>query len=411
MPLEKFSPEDDIFDDEEVLRGSHKPDVLPERDEQLKQYQDALKPVIKGSRPKNIFLVGQAGVGKTAGTELVTSRFTADQEEYDHVHAEFVYLNCKPLSNSYRVAANLVNKFRDEDDQIVPTGYPRDMIYDMLYDEFRDLDATHVIIILDEVDSIGGDDEILYELPRCNDHEIDPEKIYVGVIGISNDFTFQDGLSGRVKDSLCEEEIHFPPYDSNQLRTILAQRAEKAFHDDVLEDDVIPLCAAFAGQESGSARHALDLIYKSGELARSEGASEVTEEHVRQAEPLVRKDKIRNELERLPNQSHLTLYAVYALHAHDELPARTGRIYSEYKYAASTIAADQKTDRTIKNRLSQLALKGFVSQTRENRGEEGGRFDLYELGDVDVELVEEVLKNIDRFDELFTSGTPHIPVS
>lgn len=401
MGLKKFSPEDDIFVDEEVLRDSHTPEVLLERDEQLEQYQNALKPVIKGSRPKNIFLVGQTGVGKTVATKLIREQFSKDQEEYDHVDAEFLYLNCKKLSNSYRVAANLVNKFRDDENQITPTGYPRDMIYDMLYDELRDLDSTHILIILDEIDSVGDDDEILYELPRCNDNEIDPDDIYVGVIGISNDFTFRDNLSARVKDTLCEEEIHFPPYDANELRTILEQRADKAFVDGVLEDDVIPLSAAFAGNESGSARQALDFLYKAGDLARQEDTPRVSEDHVRRAEPLVKENKIKQELEKLPSQSHLTLYAVMMLHASDQLPAKSADIYREYRRAAKQIDADVKTDRTIRDRLSQLKLKGFLSKTRENRGEEGGRFDLYDFGDVDPELIHSVLIEADRLNELF----------
>ncbi|GAA5061620.1 hypothetical protein GCM10025751_48120 [Haladaptatus pallidirubidus] len=74
-------------------------------------------------------------------------------------------------------------------------------------------------------------------------------------------------LNARVKDSLCDEEIHFPPYDANQLRNILKQRAEKAFRDGILDGDTIPLCSAFSAEESGSARQALKLLYKAGDLA------------------------------------------------------------------------------------------------------------------------------------------------
>lgn len=46
------------------------------------------------------------------------------------------------------------------------------------------------------------------------------------------------------------EEIHFPPYDANQLINILRQRTKKAFRADILNGDVVPLCSAFATQES-----------------------------------------------------------------------------------------------------------------------------------------------------------------
>ncbi|MCU4744245.1 orc1/cdc6 family replication initiation protein [Natronoglomus mannanivorans] len=402
MALDEFTPADHIFENEEVLRDSHRPDELLERDEQLSEYQAALKPVIKGTRPKNIFLVGQTGVGKTVGTKLIREQFNKDQQKYDHIDVNFVYLNCKKLSNSYRVAANLVNKFRPEDDQITTTGYPRDMIYNMLYRELRNTDHTHVIIILDEIDSIGNDDGILYELPRCNDNEeVPPEDTYVGVIGISNDFTFRDNLSARVKDSLCEEEIHFPPYDAEELARILEHRAENAFVDDVLDSSVPRLCGALAGQESGSARYALNLLYKAGDLARSEGTPRVSEDHVRRAEPLVKENKIRRELERLPSQSHLTLYAVLALHNKDKLPARSLTIYNAYQTAAEEVVSDVKTQRTIRDRLGALQLKGFLTMTRENRGEGGGRYDLYDFGEIEISMIRDVLANTDRIDELF----------
>jgi len=203
-----------------------------------------------------------------------------------------------------------------------------------------------------------------------------------------------------VKDSLCEEEIHFPPYNATELSRILEYRAENAFHDDVLDVSVTKLCGAIAGQESGSARYALNLLYKAGDLARKEGTPRVSEDHVRRAEPIVKENKIQRELELLPNQSHLTLYAVYRLHEQDDLPARSLAIYDKYRTAAEEINAPVKTQRTIRDRLGELQLKGFLQASRENRGEGGGRYDLYSFGDVDVNMIRDVLENT-RVEDLF----------
>lgn len=145
-----------------------------------------------------------------------------------------------------------------------------------------------------------------------------------------------------MKGSLCDEEIHFPPYDANELGNILKQRASKALHDttasqldngafelssDILEDDVIPLCAAFAAQDSGSARQALKLLYKAGDMTRDEESDCITEEHVRRADEAVERDKVREELGRLPTQSKLTLYGLLLLEQESALPAKRNRIY------------------------------------------------------------------------------------
>lgn len=402
MGLERFTAEDPIFVDEDVLRDSHRPEGLIERDQELTEYQSSLKPVIKGARPRNIFLYGQTGVGKSVATQMVMDRLREDQQQYDYLDVEVVDIVCKNLSSSYQVVVKLVNQFRDFEDKIPTTGYPPDTVYEFLWEHLREVEATHVLFVLDEVDAIGNDDDILYQLPRSNDNgNVPPEETKVGVIGISNNFTFRDNLSARVKDSLCDEEIHFPPYDANQLRNILYQRAEKAFVDGVLEEDVVPLCAAMAGQESGSARQALKLLFKAGDLARSRDMTEVTEDLVREAEPLVKGGQVENELESLPTQSHLTLYAILKLHERDELPAKSSDVYQVYQQGAEFINADVKTDRTIRDRLSQLKLKGFLEVEEHNEGPKGGSYYLYEFGDIRPEMIREVLEDSMRLEELF----------
>ena len=401
MGLEPFSADDPIFTKESVLRDTYTPDGLVERDRELSEYQNALKPVIKGEDPKNIFLYGQTGVGKTIATEMILDRLEKDQEKYDYLDISTISILCKGLNSSYQVSVKLVNEFREPSEKIPPTGYSPDAVLSMLWQHLRDVDATHVLIVLDEIDSIGNDDDILYQLPRANSNgNVPPEETKIGVIGISNDFTFRDNLSARVTDSLAEEEIHFPPYDSTQLGNILESRAEKAFQDGVLDGDVIPLCAALSGQESGSARQALKLLYKAGDIARSRDEETVTVDHVQEAEPLVQAGKVEDELEALPTQSHLTLYAVLRLAERDELPSKSHQIYEAYQQAASAIDADVKTDRTIRDRLSQLSLKGFLDVEERNKGSQGGSYYLYDL-DIREELVREVLEREDRTAALF----------
>lgn len=402
MGLEPFSRDDQIFKDEDVLRDSYRPENLLEREKQLKEYQKSLKPVIKGARPRNIFLYGQSGVGKTIATKLVLNRLQKDAKNYDNLSIRVIESNCKNLNNSYQTAVKLVNQFRTQEDKIPATGYPADSVYGFLYEHIRQLKETHVLFVLDEVDGIEDNDDILYELPRANDNEnVSIKDTKVGVIGISNKFTFRDNLSARVKDSLCDEEIHFTPYDANQLGSILKQRAEKAFIENVIESGVIQLAAAMAGQESGSARQALKILFTAGDLARSQDDQKVKEEHVRDAEPLVKESQIKNELQSIPTQSHLTLYSLLLLEKQGNLPAKSSKIYDCYKIAAERIGSDVKTNRTVRNRLSQLKLKGFLTVEEKNRGSRGGSYFLYSFGDVRPNMVESVLQDVDRMEELF----------
>ena len=400
MSLPRFESGDEIFLDEDVLRDSHTPETLIERDEELQEYHAALKPVANGSRPRNIFVYGQTGVGKTVATKLILNQLQSDVEH----EIDVTWLTCKSLDSSYQVAAHLVNEFREPDNQINTSGYPTGQIYQMLWKEMESVDASHCLIVLDEIDSIGSDDGLLYEVPRANDNgSVDVDATKIGVIGISNNFVFRDNLSARVKDSLCDVEVHFPPYDANELQSILRQRAELAFIDSVLDDGVIELCGALAGQESGSARHALSLLYQAGDLARQDGSEQVEERHVRDADPMIRENKVQRELESLPTQSHLTLLAVLLLARQDDLPARSNDIYDVYRDAAERVGADVKTSRTIRDRLSELSLKGFLEAEERNQGLAGGSFFEYRWGGVEMDVVESVLQESSTVGDLIQS--------
>lgn len=399
----RFAQRGDVFADEDVLRDDYTPDELIERDEEMDDYEEALQPTVNGAQPRNIFVYGETGVGKTLATRMILDELAEDQDHFDDVHIEVVWINCKDHT-SYQAAAHLVNKLRpDQKKKVSTSGHPRATIHRMLWEHIDDLEATHVLFVLDEVDSLGADDELLYQIPRASSNE-KVNDTEVGLIGISNNFKFRENLSARVQSSLCEHEIHFKPYDATQLRAILTQRAEKAFVDSVLTDDVIPLTAAFAGQDTGSARHALDILYKAGSLARKEDSDVVAEGHVRRASEQVERGVIEEELRALPTQSHLLLYALTILSKSNETPARRTRIYEVYEAVADRIDADKKASRTIHNRLSQLSLKGFLKVTEQNEGLSGGKHYDYEL-DVKREIVEDILLDNSRLDEVMIDQT------
>ncbi|MFC4552125.1 MULTISPECIES: Cdc6/Cdc18 family protein [Halorussus] len=407
-----------IFENKEVLRPSYTPHELPHRKDQINNMATILVAALRGETPSNILIYGKTGTGKTASAKFVSKELESTSQKYD-VPCNVEYINCEVTDTQYRVLAQLANKFiennreyladriaeledlreavddgaatlddtefdsleavdarigeleadRDEMESVPMTGWPTDRVYSTFF-EAVDYEERVVVIMLDEIDKLvekSGDDT-LYNLSRMNS-ELDNSR--VSIIGISNDLKFTDFLDPRVKSSLGEEEIVFPPYDANQLRDILQHRADVAFKADALSDDVIPLCAAFAAQEHGDARRALDLLRTAGELAERDQADGVNEKHVRKAQEKIELDRVVEVVRTLPTQSKLVLFSIISLEKNGVHNINTGEVYNIYKRLCEEIDADVLTQRRVTDLISELDMLGIVNAVVVSKGRYG----------------------------------------
>ena len=389
-----FTRDTEIFRNEDMLREDYQPDSISGRQSVLTEYKTALQPVVNGAQPRNVFLYGKTGVGKTAVSRYLLDQLQRDTAQYDDVDLSVFWLNCTNLSSSYQVAVNLVNTIRNDNDQISTTGYPQQRVFDILYEELDAVGGT-VLLVFDEIDHIGTDDEILYEIPRArSNNELSSAK--PGVIGISNDFGFRDDLSPKVKDTLCEEEIHFSPYNAPELEEILRRRADGALYDDATGPGVISLCAATAAQDTGSARQALDLLYKAGEIARSNDEQRIVESDVHAAREKLEQSQIEQGIRELTRHGHFALVATLHLALEGDTPARVRDIYPQYRAIATRSEADPLVRRRMHDHLADLAMLGILDRYGRNEGRSGGQYYEYEFS-VDLDLV---LEAVEEFETL-----------
>ncbi|EMA23857.1 MULTISPECIES: orc1/cdc6 family replication initiation protein [Haloarcula] len=371
-----FSPTSTIFEQREALLEEWTPEELVGRDEELQKYHAALQPVINNETPSNIFLYGKSGVGKTAATRYLLSALERDAADVDGLDLSTVEVNCDGLNSSYQAAVAIVNTLRDPANQISNTGYPQASVYQFLFDALDDLGGT-VLIVLDEVDHIE-DDSLLYKLPRARSNG-DISEAKLGVIGISNDLDFRNQLSSKVRSSLCEKEVSFSAYNANELQLVLKQREAVAFQDDVLDDGVIEMCAAYGAKDSGDARQALDLLLEAGDLAREYDDELVTEHHVREARQRLQTDQVVEGIRNYSDHGQLVLYALTGLAKDDDTPARTRDILGAYQELARDEGLDPVSERSVRDYLGELTQLGIVSSTEYNRGKGGGKYKEFEL--------------------------------
>ncbi|SFP96069.1 cell division control protein 6 [Halolamina pelagica] len=442
MSSSPYSTTSEIFavGGEDYLKEGHTPTTLPEREDEILKLRRSLKPAARGAGAENTFLSGKAGQGKTAAAKAELAELEAFAAAQD-LDLTTVFFSCEGISSSYTLACGLCEELGGEN----PNGHPMQKVLDHLWDAMNDIGGT-IIIVLDEIDNLGTDDKILYSLPRARDKDYVNDDVYPSIIGISNDLQWRDNLDPAAKDSLYDDSIFFAPYDANELRDILSRRASKAFRDTslvyetpdgeefeivvnlddddgsiaesfdaidvdrtdctlvridsaVLSDDVIPLCAAYAAQDKGSARQAIKYLRKAAAIAESEGDARVEEEHVRTAQGEAERELIIEGMEQLTTQGHLALAAVTILELGGHSGIRTRDVYDVYKSLSDHIDADQLAQRRMRDHLIELDMLSIIRARKSASGSVGGEAYTFELR-VEPSTAIDVLEAVSRFDSV-----------
>lgn len=349
-----------IFADKEVLNESYQPKTILKRNEEIEDYRYALQDILFGREPENIMLYGKAGLGKTAVTTYMMNALNEEvktREEADDLHIHEVNCNGKTL---FMVVHSLVNTLLPPDASSFPKrGLGTGDAFDELYQQFDRIGSTH-LFVFDEIDHLDEVNMLLYELPRArsNDHISEAR---IGIIGISNNYTFRKSLSSKVKDTLMETEISFSPYDATELRTILEERANQAFVDGGCDQSAIAMAAAISAQDMGNARQAIDLLRVGGEVAEREDDECVTDDHIEAARELVQRGRLSNRIRDQTDHAQYILEMIARLEDSGETPVRSKTIQENYERVAELWAADPLTTlKSVQDHLSDLYMLGFL---------------------------------------------------
>ncbi len=357
-----------IFENKFILQSSYSPEAIPHRDQQIQQVASILAPSLRLERPSNLFIYGKTGTGKTSSITYVKNELLKRAKD-TNIPLTIEYLNCKlkkVADTEYRILAELIRKLGEE---IPSTGLPTDQVYQKFI-ETIDKKKQLVIIILDEIDQAVKkiNDNFLYNLTRLNS---ELKQTQLSIIGISNDLVFLDHLDPRVRSSLSEEELVFPPYNALQLKDILKERASKAFKENIVEEGVIEKCAAYAAREHGDARRALDLLRISGELAERDGKYNVSLEYIDKANEKIEKDKILDVVATQPKQFQLALFSIIILTERNTPNIFTGDIFNIYKELCDKTATEPLTQRRVGDIIAEFDMLGMINATVISKGRYG----------------------------------------
>jgi len=348
----------------EVLLPDYVPLELPHRSEEIRRLAEVVAPALRGERPNNVFIYGLTGTGKTAVTKYVLRRLQ-ELASQKGAMVQSIYVNVRQRETPYKVLADVAEQLGLR----VPfTGLSIGELFSRIVKRLSRLEGVY-IVVLDEIDFlVRRGDDVLYDLTRVNEHL---QRARVSVIGITNSVRLVDSLDPRVRSSLGEQTLVFSPYNAEQLKDILSQRAALAFNEGALEEGVIPLCAALAAREHGDARRALDLLRVAAEIAEREGAPKVTEEHVMRARAEIERDKVSDVIRTLPLHSKLVLASVLSATGWGRVEATTGDVYSTYRSVVRSLGLEEVTLRRVSGVLGELDMLGIISGRVVSRGRYG----------------------------------------
>jgi len=382
-----------LFNNRAALDPSYIPEILPHRDVQIKNIAEKTACALLGDAPPSFLCYGQTGTGKTATIRYVSQKLAQQNSE---IKPWWIYINCNVVSTPYRILAHIYNTISREE-KIPPTGLPKDIIFKKLLGLLDSKVKDSIcFLVLDEIDILvdkKGGNEILYDLTRLNENL---DNCKSSLIGISNKLKFRNSLDPRILSSLGEEHIVFHSYDASELRDILNERARIAFHENVLKEDLIPLCAAVAAKEHGDARKALQLLRKAGELAERAQSKIVTSEYVERAQEEIEKDYIMEFIKGLPLQAQLILTSIYLISKFNpEHIIISGDIYDVHSEIRGLIpGVRQLTKRRISDYINELALAGIITADVKSMGHYG-RTKIIKF-DIGIDIIEKVLCEIDK---------------
>ena len=390
--FEKYLKNDPLFIDKKVLQANYAPDTIPHRDDQIEYVANILAPALKLEKPSNLFVYGKSGTGKTLTMKSIISNMEEIAKK-KKIDLKFFYLNCKlkrVADTEYRLIAQLARMFGKD---VPATGLPTDEVYKIFVEAIDDKEQL-LILVLDEIDQLVNKvgDEILYNLTRLNP---ELEKAELSLVGISNNLFFMNSIDARVKSSLSEEELVFPPYNALQLQDILKKRSKLAFRNNVVKKGVIEKCAAYAAREHGDARRALDLFRVAGELAERSGDKNVDIKHIDNAEEKIENDMVLEMVNTQPKQFQLTLYSIMSVCALSNDSISTGDVFGIYKDNCLKVGLKPLTQRRVSDIINELDMMGIITGRVISRGRYGRSKEIsLALPSANVLKVKEVLKDI-----------------
>ena len=364
-----------IFRQKESLMPEFLPDRLPHREKQIRELAVFFKHLISspGSFSQKVLIVGRVGTGKTATARIFGRDFVRFAKQ-KHLDIRYIHVNCYRNRTLYNVVLELA---RQLEVPLPSRGLSVQEMYKAVL-SYLDETNTYAIVTLDEFDyfaRIAGKESV-YFLARTYDGYPDMIK-RLNFIFITRDPTALALLDSATESYLLRHIIRFDPYTSNELYDILSYRAQLAFYEGVIDDNIIRFIAEACGRDrggDGNARQALQVLLLAGEAAEKEGSMTITMEHVRKALSIVSPDIIRfaDSILYLPLHELILLWAIVRLLRRTDKPhVKMGDVEKEYVMLCEMLNETPRRHTQVYEYITNLKRVAIINAKVSGKGHRG----------------------------------------
>jgi len=349
-----------VFKNRNIFSKSYIPRKILFRDEEIKNLVYNLSTVKQLSRPNDMILYGKRGTGKTLTTKYVTGELEKTSSDVKVYHINFRNKNTN-FKAWKEIARNVIG--------VEVLG--RDAVYisHRVFDYISTLEQKYIIFILDEIDQVKeGYDELFYFLLRPHEVTSNLNGKEISNIFITNNMGYPQGLSEGTDSSFkTVDKFDYKPYNANQLKGILKERAELGLEPYIYDEDILSLCAAYGAQEHGDARETIKLLEKAAELVEKDNRKKINDNDIKYAREAVEFDGTTKVLNTLPlQQKILALSCVRDIKKNlkSKTPddkSKSISIYNEYKSICLSLGVEWLSYRRINDYFNELETLGLIN--------------------------------------------------
>ena len=313
-----LSWDESVFRDEHVFEIDYVPETFRHRESQMESLKYALRPAVRGSRPLNVIARGPPGTGKTTAIQKLYGELGAQTD------VRVARVNCQVDSTRYAVFSRLFAEIFDYEPP--SSGISFKKLFSQITDRLVEREEV-LVVALDDVNYLFYESEAsdtLYSLLRAHEAHSGAK---IGVICISSDLDLDviEALDTRVQSVFRPEEIYFNRYDEPEIAGILRERADRGFHEGVVDTTVLDRVAELTAEQGGDLRVGIDLLRRAGMNAEMRASRTVEHEDVEEAYDKSKYVHLSRRLREL-SESEAALVEVIAQHDGQ----RAGDIYDAF---------------------------------------------------------------------------------